>query len=97
VFNLSLGLLAPIGRFVLRRPDHFPNGVVATIDDIRPFLFALAIFKKPPTCRQAQTFHPRGWPARAMETFLGLPENQRPHFETSLGTEIVMRSRGRWA
>src|SRR5438093_1525776 len=50
-------------RFVLRRPDHFPNGVVATIDNIRPFLFALAIFKKQPSCSQAHPFHPRGWPA----------------------------------
>src|SRR5436309_8200841 len=50
-------------RFVLRRPDHFPNGVVATIDNIRPFLFALAIFKKQPSCSQAHPFHPRRWPA----------------------------------
>src|SRR2546428_4366558 len=58
IFILSRGLDSTNRRFVLRRPDHFPNGVVATIVNIRPFLFALVIFKKQPSSSQAQPFHP---------------------------------------
>src|SRR4030095_15730233 len=31
IFTLSRGLESTNRRFVLRRPDHFPNGVVSTI------------------------------------------------------------------
>src|SRR5213593_4410797 len=45
IFILSRGLDSTNRRFVLRRPDHFPNGVVFHHFSNRPFLFVMRFSK----------------------------------------------------
>src|SRR6266581_886041 len=62
-FILSRGLKSTNRRFVLRRPDHFPNGVVSTIVSFGHFLFVPLLSGTRIRLSKCQPFHPRGWPA----------------------------------